>query len=80
MGVNTIFCGFIYLIFLLFLKIREIQLISVLLRIVQDGEKVKLQGRDRTNIVKYKRHLVKSKEKICACLQVGKAEMMFRNW
>lgn len=40
-------------------------------------EVVKMQKRQDINIIKY--YFAKSKEKICAYLQVGKAEMMFQN-
>ena len=50
-----------------------------MLRRIQHGEKVKRQKREDTNIIKYKYYFIKSKEKICAYLQVGKAEMKFQN-
>lgn len=63
----------------LFLKMGEIQLICVLLRIVPYGEKVIMQEREGTKIITHKDHSVKSKENMYAYLQVGKAEMMFQN-
>lgn len=53
----------------LFLKISEIQLICMLLRIVQYGEKGNNNsGEKKVDITRYKDHLVKSEEKICTYL------------
>lgn len=64
----------------LFLKKGEMQFHCVLLRIIPSRIKVTVQEREGTNIIKYKTHLVNSKESMYAYLQTGKAEIMFQNW